>query len=684
MQLVIVESPTKAKKLKEYLGSGFDVMASMGHIRDLPKSKLGVDVEKDFAPEYIMVKGKDDTVKKLKSSSAKATEVFLAMDPDREGEAIAWHTQHALQEKKGEKDSKFKRVTFHEITKDAILAAMAKPTQMDLKLVDAQQARRIVDRLVGYTLSPVLWKKVRRGLSAGRVQSVALRLIVEKEEEIEAFKPVEYWEIATLLTGKPSKELTANLVTIDGKKAEKDGFLVTGEKQAKEIETDLKKATYVVLSVERKERKSKAYPPFTTSTLQQSAATQFGWSAKQTMSNAQKLYEEGHITYHRTDSLNLSDTAIAAARKYIESEFGADYLPEKPQLFKTKSKNAQEAHEAIRPTNVGMPAIEAVSGMTEAHVKLYALIWRRTMASQMKEAIFDATTIMVGATYDKRVYELKTSGSILKFDGWKKLFKRGDDVLLPEVVEGEALDYKDMTVEQKFTQPPARFNDASIIKALEELGIGRPSTYASIIGTIIDRGYVERREKRFFATTVGRSVIEFLKKNFLDIIDYDFTAEMEEDLDRIARGEKEWVPTLKTFWGPFKKKVDSVEKTAERVAIPVEKTGKKCPDCKEGEVIIRTGRFGKFYSCDKFPECKYTAQYVETVDDMKCPDCGAGDVVMKRTRKGRMFYGCSMYPKCNWASWSKPSAEKSENGEVIKVVKKPAKRAGAKKTKKSA
>ncbi|MFC1653951.1 type I DNA topoisomerase [Patescibacteria group bacterium] len=657
MKLVIVESPTKARKLSEYLGKGFDVQASMGHIRDLPKSKLGVDVNKNFEPEYILVKGKGEVIKKLKASAKKSESIYLAMDPDREGEAIAWHVRFALGDGKGT-DKKFKRVTFNEITKEAILSSMDEPGDIDIDLVDAQQARRIVDRLVGYTLSPVLWKKVRRGLSAGRVQSVALRLVVEKEEEIDAFKPQEYWDILVDLLSKKNK-FGASLHAIDGEKAPKDGFLINSEKQAEKVTKDLKKADYVVKFIQRRERKIKPYAPFTTSTLQQAAANMYGWSAKQTMATAQKLYEEGAITYHRTDSLNMSKSAISAARKLIEKEYGKEYLPEKSVLYQTKSKGAQEAHEAIRPTDMTKSEINPVHKMTSQHTKLYALIWRRAVASQMVAAVYDATTIAIEAKKDKKTYDLKTVGSIRKFDGWRKLFKRlKDDVILPELTEGEKLKYKDLTFDQKFTQPPARYNDAGLIKALEERGIGRPSTYAPTISTIIARGYVERKEKRFHPTVVGKTVIKFLKKNFKDIIDYDFTAEMEEDLDRVARGEKKWKPLTGEFWKPFKKKIDEVEKNAKRVGIPVEKTGEKCPDCKKGDKVIRTGRFGKFYSCSTFPECKFTDTYTETVDGMKCEKCKKGDVVVKRTRKGRSFYGCSEYPKCDWASWSKPTKKK--------------------------
>jgi DNA topoisomerase-1 len=665
MNLVIVESPTKAKKLSEYLGKGYQVEASMGHIRDLPKSKMGVDTT-TFEPEYIKVKGKGDLIKKLRSAANKSKNVYLAMDPDREGEAIAWHVQYLLTEKSKNKPEKFKRVTFHEITKKAVLKSMEKPGSMDLKLVDAQQARRVLDRLVGYTLSPVLWKKVRRGLSAGRVQSVALRLIVEREQEINKFIPQIYFEVIVTVSNKSKNKFDLNLISIQEKKAPKDGFLLTDKTKTNSIVDDLKKASYLVTDITRKEKKSKPYAPFTTSTLQQSAATVFGWSAKQTMATAQKLYEEGLITYHRTDSYTLAQSAISQARKVIESTYGKQYLPENPIIYATKSKNAQEAHEAIRPTNLTKTEVTIQNGMENRHNKLYRLIWKRTLASQMVNAIYDATTINVVGKKDKKEYGLRISGSIRKFDGWRTLFKRNkEDVILPEVVVGEKLEFKDIVSNQKETLPPPRFNDASLIKALEEKGIGRPSTYAPTISTIIYRGYVERKEKKFFTTSIGMTVIKFLKKNFKDIIDYDFTAEMEENLDRIARGEKKWKPITKDFYIPFKKAIDDVEKNAKRVEIPVEKTNIKCPECKKGLLIIRTGRFGKFYGCDRFQDkedsCKYTKSFTEKVEGMKCPECKKGDVIVKKTRKGRMFYGCSEYPKCDWATWSKPGTKKKES-----------------------
>jgi len=665
MNLVIVESPTKARTLSKFLGKDYQVESSMGHIRDLPKSKLGVDVDKDFKPAYVLSKDKGKVVKVLQDASLKAKTVYLAMDPDREGEAIAYHVRHVIRNQKSnskyQKADFFKRVTFHEITKSAIEEALSHPGSIDTKLVNAQQARRIIDRLAGYTLSPVLWKKVRRGLSAGRVQSVALRLIVEREEEINAFKPTKYWEIRVQLMNSGKENLWVELIAINGKKAPKDSFLITTSDQSKDLEKNLITAEYSVTSIKRIERVSRPYPPFTTSTLQQAAATVFGWTANTTMSTAQKLYELGHITYHRTDSVTLSSSAISAARDYIKSNHAPEYLPDSARLYKTTSKNAQEAHEAIRPTQIGSKEITTSKGMTDRHQKLYQLIWRRTVASQMADAVYDATTIdVIGEkkeTSNKiQEYGLRATGSIMKFPGWRVLFKhQKDDTVLPALTESEKLNYIKHQSEAKETLPPPRYNDASLVKALEQRGIGRPSTYAPIIGTIINRGYVEREERRFFATAVGMAVIEFLKSNFDGIIDYDFTAEMEEDLDRIARGEKDWTPVIKSWWGPFEIKAKAVEENAKRVKIAVEKLNRKCPTCKEGELVVRSGRFGKFISCDRFPDCKHTEPLVQKVKGIKCEKCKKGSVVIKKTRKGRTFYGCSRYPKCDWASWTKPN-----------------------------
>ncbi|MCH7951169.1 type I DNA topoisomerase [Patescibacteria group bacterium] len=659
MKLVIVESPTKARTLARFLGKEYTIEASMGHVRDLPKSKLGVDVEHDFAPEYVVVPEKADIVAKLRKDAKKASQIFLSMDPDREGEAIAYHVQHLVGG-----DSKFKRVVFHQITKAAIEEAFAHPRSIDANLVDAQLARRVLDRLVGYTLSPLLWRKVRRGLSAGRVQSVAVRLIVEREREIEAFQAEEYWEIGVDLAkekGKKEEQFTAWLRKIDGKKA-----AVENGKQAQRIVSDLEASAYAVIDVRKKEVRRTPFPPFTTSTLQQSAANVLRFSARRTMRLAQQLYERGHITYHRTDSFNLAPEAVAAARKRIAKKFGDAYLPGEPRRYKTRSKLAQEAHEAIRPTR---PAAEVDSlkfpdKFARDLRRLYELVWKRFMASQMSDAVYDQTAVDIEAhqrlasSVERPVYLLRASGSIRKFDGWRKLYKRtSEDRDLPEVSTGDAAILLKVLSEQKFSEPPPRYTDASLVKALEQRGIGRPSTYAPTISTILARHYVEYEDRKFKPTPVGTATNDFLVANFEKIVDYDFTAGMEEDLDKIARGDRKWVPVIREFWGPFHRKSKSVEKTAKRVAVLTEPTGKKCPECGEGDEVIRVGRFGKFLSCSRFPECKYTANFVEKLKGVQCPEDG-GDIVIKRTRKGKQFYGCSNYPKCTWATWRKPKASK--------------------------
>lgn len=733
--LVIVESPTKAKTLKKYLGADYVVLASMGHVRDLPKSKLGVDIEDNFEPVYEVMEGKSKTISQLKKEATSAQVIYLAMDPDREGEAIAYHMNFLLSEKakksskkvdpstakkstaslraqddeagmnsKPASSSKFKRVTFHEITKPAILEAMEHPGEVNMALVDAQQARRVVDRLVGYNLSPLLWRKVRRGLSAGRVQSVALRLIVEREGEIEAFKAQEYWTIATQLSKKQDPnnklqtflvelvEIEGHKVVVKGSKEDPSTTLRTGpstdsgqvkgkrvvyidsKEAAESVVMDLENASYRVSGIERKERKQNPYPPFTTSTLQQAASNVLGWSGKQTMRIAQQLYEAGLITYHRTDSTNLAAPAVDAVRAFIFQEYGERYVSAKPIFYATKSKSAQEAHEAIRPTQVEVRTPEGVSGtVTDRHEKLYRLIWNRFVACQMASVILDQTTVTVVAEGMKK-YSLRTTGSVVKFEGWKVLnskFKiqnpksesisedaKPEDNELPVLTEGEALTLIEVMSEKKATLPPPRYNDASLVKELEKRGIGRPSTYASIISVLEDRAYVERQEKRFIPTVIGTTVVEFLVKNFDTVMDYDFTAKMEDDLDEIANGNKQWRKVMAQFWKPFDQKLEKA-KDADRVKVPVEQTGRKCPGednggCKlEGDLVIRSGRFGKFISCDKYPECKYTERLVEKLEGFVCPECG-GEVVMKRTRKGRSFWGCANYPKCEYASWKDP------------------------------
>ena len=661
MDLVIVESPTKAKTLSKFLGEDYVVMATMGHIKDLPKSKLGVDVENNFKPDYVPVVKREDIIKELISYAKKVKKVFLASDPDREGEAIASHAKEIL----GKRANVF-RISFHEITKEAVEEAISKPREIDENLVDAQTGRRVLDRLVGYELSPLLWKKVRRGLSAGRVQSVAVRLIVEKEREIEAFKKDEYWEIycdVKQFTPEVKSADTSGVFVVQLIKEE-----VKNEKQSSAIVSELEKSDYKVLDVKKREVVKSSYPPFTTSTMSQAGARLFGWSAKRTMRAAQKLYEEGLITYHRTDSFNISQAAITKAREFIKKTYGERYLPESPKLYKTTSKVAQEAHEAIRPTDVNKNPTSGVGFDSPEVKKLYELIWKRFVACQMAESIYDETVIDVQALATSGLdtsYLLRASGQIMKFDGWRKLFPRDESsVVLPNVKAEEILDLIKVNPAQKFTEPPPRFNEASLIKMLEKLGIGRPSTYAPIISTIQIRNYVEKDEGVFSPTLVGVAVNDFLVKNFPEELEYQFTAEMEGDLDNIALGEKKWAETIKKFWGPFAKKVKVVTKEGKRVKIETEKLGRKCPDCKNGELVIRIGRFGKFISCSTFPDCKHTEKYLEKTG-AKCPDCKkkasgpegygpVGDVIIKKSGKGRKFFGCSRYPDCKWASWRKP------------------------------
>lgn len=632
MKLVIVESPTKAKTLSRFLGPSYTIEASMGHIRDLPQKGggLAIDIEHNFEPQYEPIAGKSKKIAELKRYAKEATQIYLATDPDREGEAIAWHVSYLL----GKRE--YERVTFHEITRSAIEEALRHPGQVNMELVASQQARRVLDRLVGYKLSPVLWKKVRRGLSAGRVQSVAVRLVVEREAEIKAFIPEEYWEIFADLQSATANKLRVELMKIEGKKAQ-----VKNGEQAKGIVADLKQAIFTVSDVATAKQTSSPNPPFTTSLLQRSASNLYGWSAKQTMSVAQSLYEQGYITYHRTDSYNLAKEAVAAARTYIESSMGRGYVPAQTRFYKIKSKGAQEAHEAIRPTNVEV--IPEFSQTKEK--KLYELIRNRFLMCQMADAVFDKTAIVVEAGK----YELRAEGKRLIFDGWLRLGKQAEDVFVPQVTAGENLSLVKIDPQQKFTAPPGRFTEAGLIKELEKRGIGRPSTYASIISTIQLRGYVVKEEKSFHPTVVGEAVTEFLVTNFPTVVAYEFTAKMEADLDEIAEGKKKWVEVVREFYTPFEKKVGEVEETGARVKVAVESTGEKCPLCKEGEVVIRTGRFGKFYSCSTYPTCKYTKQYVEYVAGHLCPEDG-GRVVVKKSKRGK-FYGCENYPKCKWAAW---------------------------------
>ncbi len=646
MDLVIVESPTKAKTLSKFLGPSYKIEASMGHVRDLPESGggLAIDVEHDFEPNYVVLEKKKARVAELKKIAKDAKVIYLATDPDREGEAISFHVQYLLGK------HEYKRVTFHEITKSAIEEALKHPGEVDMQLVNAQQARRVLDRLVGYSLSPVLWKKVRRGLSAGRVQSVAVRLIVDKEREIRAFVPEEYWEIWVDLQAK--EELRVELYKIEGKPAK----IGNGE-LAKQVIEDLENAKYSVSDITKEEQHSSPYPPFTTSLLQRAGSNVFSWSAKMTMQIAQSLYEQGLITYHRTDSFNLAVEAVAMARGYIEKEFGREYLPEEVRVYKTKAASAQEAHEAIRPTDVSRIGSDLTSaGMTSRHQKLYDLIRSRFLQCQMADARFDKTSILVTALRQAqgKQYLLKADGKRMIFDGYLKLGKSAEDVFLPELKSGEVLSLIKVDPTQKFTNPPGRYSEAGLIKELEKRGIGRPSTYAAIISTIQDRGYVVKEEKAFHPTAIGEAVVDFLVTNFGNVFAYEFTAKMETDLDLIAQGKKQWVPTVREFWLPLESQIKQVDETGVRVKVSVESTGDKCPTCGVGEVVIRTGKFGKFLSCSTYPECKYTQPYVEYVKDVVCPLDG-GRVKTMKSRKGHKFFGCENYPTCKWAAWKLPA-----------------------------
>ena len=657
VNLVIVESPTKARTLQRFLGDKYQIEASMGHVRDLPKSELGVDMNKNFEPQYIIPRDKRKRVNELKKVAKEANVLWLATDPDREGEAIAWHLGYLLSDSAKAK-SEVKRVVFHEITEEAIKEAFANPREIDLKLVDAQQARRILDRLVGYKLSPLLWQKVKKGLSAGRVQSVALRLIVEREREITAFQSDEYWSIEAELESKSQKvkesKFVATLIEKDGKKLE-----IKNKEEADGHVKSLEKSQYVISTVVKKEVRRDPYPPFTTSTLQQAAANRLGMSAKKTMMLAQNLYEHGLITYMRTDSVNLSAQAIVVVRAYIENLIGKSYLPKALRLYKSKSRNAQEAHEAIRVTDVQRQAqgLRSIGGFNKDHIRLYDLIWKRFVACQMNEAVMDQTTVDVKASS----YILRATGSVIKFDGWLKLYGKDteDDndekkQVLPQLIENQPLTLIQLLPGQHFTEPPPRYNEASLIKKLEELGIGRPSTYAPIISTIQERFYVEKTERKFIPTVLGFTVTDFLVGHFPDVFDYSFTAQMEDELDEIARGERQWKPTLKAFYEPFEKKLEETEKVAQKVKMEVTLAGKKCPECGK-ELIIRIGRFGKFLACSGFPDCKHTESLEEKIN-VKCPDDG-GEIVVRHTRRGKTFYGCKNWPVCKFASWTKPKGE---------------------------
>lgn len=657
--LIIVESPAKTKTLKNFLGADYIIEASMGHVRDLPKSKLGVDVENKFEPQYVSIPERRDVLKKLKEAVSKADTVYLASDPDREGEAIAWHLRESLKLKDA------KRIQFNEITKTAVTEALENAHDINIDLVNAQQARRVLDRLVGYKLSPLLWRKVKRNLSAGRVQSVAVRLICDREREILAFVPVEYWSITASLTPKDKEHLfNAKLALKDGEKLE-----IHNQLEADNLLKALEGADYVVKAIRKSERKRNPAPPFITSTLQQEASRKLGYGARRTMMIAQQLYEGvelgeqgsvGLITYMRTDSTRVAKEAQEEARDYITKLYGPTYIPEKPR--QVSRKGAQDAHEAIRPTSVQRHPDEIKHFLNNDQYKLYRLIWQRFMASQMSPAVFDVVSVDIEAAG----MTFRATGSTVKFQGFMKVYTEGKDdekvvadeeqPPLPPMVEGQLLDMRELLPEQHFTEPPPRYTEATLVRTLEENGIGRPSTYASIISTIQDRKYVELKEKKFFPTELGFIVTDQLVKHFPAIMDVEFTAGVETKLDNVEEGQLDWVRLLSEFYGPFEKDLEEAQEKMERVKIQPKESDQVCPNCGK-KMLIREGRFGEFLGCAGYPECKTTAPLTKPID-VKCPLCGEGDIVEKKSKKGKTFYGCNRYPDCSWVSWDKPTNKK--------------------------
>jgi DNA topoisomerase-1 len=663
-KLVIVESPAKARTVGRFLGKGYTVKASVGHVRDLLRSTLSVDVENGFTPKYRVPNEKRTVVKELKADAKKAEEIFLATDPDREGEAIAWHLLEAAEIE----PERTKRVVFHEITKSAIEESFQHPKQLDMHLVDAQQARRVLDRLVGYGISPLLWQKVRSRLSAGRVQSVALRLVVEREREIDAFVPVEYWTIKAKLRAEGSKEdYLARLVRIDGEEPS-----LPNEDSVKAILGDMEAARYVISKIKRGERSRKPNAPFITSTLQQQASRRLGFTAKRTMALAQQLYEgidvgdggsTGLITYMRTDSTNIAKEAADQARNYIVNHYGAAYVPETPNQYKTSAKSAQEAHEAIRPTSV-LREPKAIKGhLTRDQFRLYQLIWQGFLASQMAAAVFDTLTVEIDADGQVHAYKLRSSGSTMRFPGFLVVYadikdedqaeeENGNGTIPDGLEEGQRQGLVALIPEQHFTQPPPRYTDASLVQSLEEYGIGRPSTYAAILSTIQDRGYVFKENKRLTPTETGLLVNDLLVQYFEDIINTGFSAQMEEQLDEIASGEQNWVKVVSEFYDKFSPELEHAKHEMPETKAELEKVGRDCPKCGH-DLVIRWGRFGKFISCSNFPDCRYTEPWLEKIG-VHCPQCSDGEVVQRRTRKGRVFFGCSNYPECDFTSWKQP------------------------------
>lgn len=652
--LVIVESPTKSKTIEKFLGKNYTVRASMGHLRDLPKSQFGVNIENDFEPKYINIRGKGDLIKELKNLAKKADKVYLATDPDREGEAIAWHLAHIL----GVDPTDKCRIEFHEITNAAVKSALKNPQSIDLSKVDAQQARRILDRIVGYQLSPLLWRKVRKGLSAGRVQSVAVKIICDRQKEIDQFIPKEYWTIsANLREHQKAPQFSADVVKSKNKKLD-----IGSKDEAEKIERDLRNANYIVKESNKKERRRRPIPPFTTSSLQQEAFKKLNFTTKKTMMLAQQLYEGlnlgkegsvGLITYMRTDSVRFSETAILDIRNYIESEFGSAYLPEKPNVFSSK-KNAQDAHEAIRPTSITRSPDSIEAYLTKDQLKLYSIIWKRAITSQMSEALYDVTTLVIQAGE----YNLNASGSVLKFEGFLKLSDKKElaeekEKPVPFLDPATALQVVELQpAKQHFTEPPPYFTEATLVKELEDKGIGRPSTYSPTIQTILERNYIAKDGKKLVPTELGILTLELLTNYFSNLIDIPFSAELESELDEVADNKIDKNKVLQRFYNPFAEALAVAEKEMPVVEIPVEVSDVKCDKC--GRMMVyKHGRFGTFLACPGFPECRNTKAILKKTG-INCPKCGLGEVIERKTKRGRVFYGCERYPECDFTTWDKP------------------------------
>ena len=669
-KLIIVESPAKANTIKRFLGGNTKVVASMGHIRDLPKSKMGVDIEHDFEPEYINIRGKGDLIKALKKDAKEAKQIYLATDPDREGEAIAWHLAHIL----GIPEDSVCRVTFNEITKETVKESMKKPRKIDMNLTNAQQARRVLDRIVGYKISPLLWKKVKPGLSAGRVQSVAVKLIVDRENEIRNFVPEEYWNIyATLLDEKSKKEFEAKFYGKDGKKID-----LHKKEEVDEILANIENGKYIVTNVKLGEKKRTPAPPFTTSTMQQEASRKLGFSLKKTMSVAQGLYEGvkipekgtvGLITYMRTDSTRISEEARATAKEEITKTYGNAYYENR---YYKKSSEAQDAHEAIRPTYINISPESIRTSLTLDQYRLYKLIYNRFLASQMSSAVFDTINVDI----DVNKYNFKASGQNLKFKGFMVLYVEGNDsnenddenVMLPMLEAGQEVKKKKLNPKQSFTEPPARYTEASLVKELEAKGIGRPSTYSPIITTIIERRYVEKDKKQLVPTELGEVVNKLLIENFSDVVNVEFTAKVENEFDDVASGKEEWKQVLRDFYPQFEQEVEKVDKELEHVKLEDEVTDVKCEKCGRN-MVVKIGRYGKFLACPGYPECKNVKPFVVTID-VPCPVCG-GKVQIRKSKRGKSYYICENNPKsCNYISWNKPKVGETWTPEEIKPEKK--------------